>query len=220
VAQTALRAVAPSGIDGCFWLLEICASYVAPSWELDAAGNLYGTGGTPSDSNGLVFKIDTNQNVTTLYSFTGGADGGNPEDQSNLIFDAAGNLYGTTQSGGANGQGTVFELTPNTDGSWSEKVIYSFNHAKGYGPTAGLIMDAAGNLYGEAYQGGDGKDGVVFKLTPGKSGRWEYTPLRSFHGPDGNGPSYGLAMDGAGNLYGTTWSGGSYGNGTVFEITP
>jgi uncharacterized repeat protein (TIGR03803 family) len=191
-----------------------------PNLTLDAAGNLYGTGLTNGAVNGLVFKLDTSLNATTLYSFTGGADGGNPEDQSNLIFDAAGNLYGTTQAGGANGLGTVFELSPNADGSWSEKVIHSFNHAKGYGPTAGLIMDAAGNLYGEAYQGGNGKDGVVFKLAPDKSGHWEYTPLRSFHGPDGNGPSYGLAMDGAGNLYGTTWSGGTYGNGTVFEITP
>lgn len=194
--------------------------YVGPNLTLDAAGNLYGTtGATNGGATGSVFKIDTNQKVTTLYSFTGGADGGDPEDQSNLIFDAAGNLYGTTRSGGAFGKGTVFELSPNTDGSWTEKVIYSFND-QGTGPTAGLVADTAGNLYGEAYQGGDGGAGVVFKLTPAKNGHWKYTPLRSFHGPDGSGPSYGLVMDGAGNLYGTTWTGGTYGNGTVFEITP
>ena len=67
---------------------------------------------------------------------------------------------------------------------------------------------------------GDGGDGVVFELTPGKNGHWKYIPLRSFYGPDGNGPSYGLVLDGKGNLYGTTWTGGTYGNGTVFEITP
>jgi uncharacterized repeat protein (TIGR03803 family) len=154
---------------------------IGPNLVLDATGNLYGTTVEDIDSNGSVFEVDTNQNLTTLYSFTGGADGGNPQDQSNLIFDAAGNLYGTTQAGGANGLGTVFELSPNTDGSWTEKVLYSFNHAKGYGPTAGLIMDAAGNLFGEAYQGGDGGDGVVFELTPGKNGHWKYIPLRRVH---------------------------------------
>jgi uncharacterized repeat protein (TIGR03803 family) len=189
---------------------------------VDSSGNLYGASGDPPEGPfGSVWRVDASGTLSTLYTFVSSSkDGNNPIDQGGLVFDSKGNLYGTTQSGGQFTQGTVFELSPNADGTWSEKVLYSFDGTKGGHPAAGVIFDAVGNLYGEAFDGGSGKSGVVFKLSPTSDGHWKYTPLRSFHGPDGSGPSYGLTLDSSGNLYGTTWTGGAYGNGTVFEISP
>jgi uncharacterized repeat protein (TIGR03803 family) len=127
---------------------------------LDAAGNLYGTtrvGGANSD--GAVFKLTPNPHAnpagccwteSVLYS---GADGQYP--QGGVIFDAAGNLYGTTEVGGAYGRGVVFKLTSNPDGTWTEGVLHSFTGAHGSEPYAGLIFDAAGNLYGTTFYSGD-----------------------------------------------------------------
>src|SRR5438105_6561761 len=102
-----------------------------------------------------------------LHEFTG-KDGPNPD--AGLIFDAAGNLYGTTSAGGAFGKGTVFKLTPNSNGSWTESVLHSFcvptNCADGFNPVAGLIFDGAGNLYGTTPLGPGGGSGVIFKLKP------------------------------------------------------
>jgi uncharacterized repeat protein (TIGR03803 family) len=142
-----------------------------------------------------------------LYVFSGGSDGGEPH--SNLIFDAAGNLYGTTFWGG------VFKLTPNLDGSWGESVLSSL-----VGSTAGLIVDAAGNLYGTT-TGDYVSPGAVFQLKPNPDGTWTYSTIYSFTGGnDGATPMAGLVFDAAGNLYGTTSSGGAGGNGTVFRLTP
>jgi uncharacterized repeat protein (TIGR03803 family) len=147
-----------------------------------------------------------------------------------LIFNAAGNLYGTTESGGANDRGTVFELTPNADGSWTESVLYSFcsltNCADGDDPIAGLIFDQAGNLYGTTYVGGATSGGTAFKLTPHSDGSWTESVLYSFcshpdHCAVGVGPCcLPLIFDTAGNLYGTTILGGYSGGGTVFKLTP
>jgi uncharacterized repeat protein (TIGR03803 family) len=117
---------------------------------------------------GIVFKLVPNSDGTwtkhTLHQFTGGKDGANPDP--GPIFDAAGNLYGTAQSGGAYGDGVVFELTPNANGSWKEKELHQFTGGKdGASPQAGLIFDGAGNLYGTTYGGGKG-NGVVFEITP------------------------------------------------------
>jgi uncharacterized repeat protein (TIGR03803 family) len=146
-----------------------------------------------------------------LYSFTGD-DGAHP--QADLIADPAGNLYGTTPSGGVVGQGTVFRL----DSSGSLTVLYNFTGGSdGAAPVAGLIADAAGNLYGTASRGGTGTFccGTVFQLTP--SG--DLTVLYSFTGgSDGGNPRAGLIADAAGNLYGTTGSFGPGGNGTVFQL--
>ena len=136
-----------------------------------------------------------------------------------LILDAAGNLYGTTYSGGASGVGTVFELTPNLDGSWTESVLHSFNGADGADPYSGLIFDAAGNLYGTTVGGGGYNAGTVFKLAPNLDGSWTESVLHSLNGTDGAHPYSGLIFDAAGNLYGTTWVGGAFGHGTVFELT-
>jgi uncharacterized repeat protein (TIGR03803 family) len=159
------------------------------------------------------------QTETVLYNFTGGSDGGNP--RSSLIFDAAGNLYGTTNGGGVFGAGTVFELSPNGSGGWSETVLYSFTGgADGSNPYSNMIFDSVGNLYGTTYEGGANGLGVVFELSPvGTS--WTETVLYTFTGgTDGADPRSGVIMDLAGNLYGTTCGTQPYYWGTVFELTP
>jgi uncharacterized repeat protein (TIGR03803 family) len=151
-----------------------------------------------------------------------------------LILDKSGNVFGTTQFGGNPGCfdnlgcGTVFELIPN-NGKWTEKVLHSFCSAKnctdGSAPIAGLILDGKGNLYGTTEGGGIGCRGygcgTVFQLTPGKDGQWREKVLYSFSGSsDGSGPFAGLIFDGKGNLYGTTFNGGTYASGTVFQLRP
>lgn len=143
--------------------------------------------------------------------------------QSGLIFDSAGNLYGTTGIGGAGDSGTVFELTPNGQGGWTEHVLHSFVHNfhGGENPDAGVIMDAAGNLYGTTYAGGYDDAGTVFELSPVSGGGWTETILYQFSGTDdGETPTGNLIFDAAGNLYSTTVLGGINGVGTVFELSP
>jgi uncharacterized repeat protein (TIGR03803 family) len=129
----------------------------------DSAGNLYGTSsfGGAHQYFGTVFKVNKAGKQTVLYSFTGGADGGQPN--ASLIRDAAGNLYGTTIGGGASGHGTVFKL----DKTGKETVLYSFaGGTDAASPNADLLRDAAGNLYGTTIAGGASGGGTVFKLTP------------------------------------------------------
>ena len=149
-----------------------------------------------------------------IYSFTGGADGGNPA--ADLVFDSAGNAYGTTVSGGDFGYGTVFELT-HSGSTWTETVLYSFaGGTDGKNPYGGVTLDASGNLYGVTVAGGsstctgDGC-GVVYKLT-NSGGTFTQSVLYSFRGgTDGFGPGDGVIFDKAGNLYGMTPDGGSSG---------
>ena len=205
----------------------------------DAAGNLYGTtayGG--ASGGGIVFKLTLNPDgrwtESVLYTFctlTNCVDGGFPA--ASLIFDRAGSLYGTTVVGGAHDFGTVFQLTPTADGRWKEKVLHHFTDGKdGASPYATLIFDAAGNLYGTTMFGGTSSNGNVFKLTPRADGSWKLSVLYSFcsvtNCGDGGEPFAGLIFDQGGNLYGTTWVGGSRGScadsgsgcGVVFELTP
>jgi uncharacterized repeat protein (TIGR03803 family) len=162
------------------------------------------------------------QTGTVLYSFTGQPDGANP--QSSLLLDPKGNLFGTTKSGGAYGQGSAYELTPNSSGGWTESVIYSFNYgAGGYLPASNVIRDLRGNLYGTVYYGGALGAGAVFELTRNKkTGVWREKVLYSFQGypSDGGQPSSGLIFDKAGNLYGVTGVDGAYGQGVVYELSP
>ena len=214
----------------------------------DAAGNLYGTtseggnGGYPGgictfpeeEPCGVVFELSPTASggwtEKILLNFNGG-DGGYP--YGGLIFDAAGNLYGTTLYGGdciTNdiGCGVVFELSPAADGKWNETVVHSFpaTATDGYFPYAGVIFDAVGNLYGTTYAGGAyGSEGggigygMVFELSRTASGDWTEKTLHNFEGPptDGWSPN-GLTFDAAGNLYGTTFGGGTHADGTVFKL--
>jgi uncharacterized repeat protein (TIGR03803 family) len=154
-------------------------------------------------------------------------DGAKPA--AGLIVDRKGNLYSTTSEGGAYGYGTVFELTPppTVGGSWTESVLWSFNGSDGREPLAGLIADKSGNFYGTTIEGGGYSQpvggGTVFELTPPPTagGSWTESILWSFgSGGDGSYPFAGVIMDKSGNLYGTTGDGGTYGSGTVFELTP
>jgi len=158
---------------------------------------------------------------TLLHSFCTQqdcADGSMPE--GGVIADSAGNLYGTTLSGGANGQGSVFEIS--SGGAYS--VLYSFcaeaNCADGAGPSSGLDMDGAGNLYGTASEGGAYGEGTVFRLAADgtETTLYSFCPQRRCR--DGRIPLAGLVMDGAGNLYGTTWLGGEKNQGTIFKLAP
>ncbi|HEX3432366.1 MAG TPA: choice-of-anchor tandem repeat GloVer-containing protein [Rhizomicrobium sp.] len=142
----------------------------------------------------------------------------------NLVLDSAGNVYGVTQDGGANGWGSIFELS-NSGNSWTQTILYSFPGASGGGaPYSAPVFDQAGNLYGTATAGGNqgcGQGcGTVYELSPGKSG-WSYSVLYSFTGGnDGGQPTAGLVFDKAGNLYGAAESYGANGGGTVFELSP
>ena len=204
----------------------------------DSAGNLYGTTSGGGNTNtgscgvlgcGTVFKLSPasggGYTETVLYRFAGGSDGALP--QAGLIFDSAGNLYGTTSQGGNSGYyGTVFRLAPASGGGYTETVLYSFaNGSGGYGPQGGLIFDSAGNLYGTALAGGITSSncaqdcGTVFKLSPASGGGYSYTVLYSFTGgSDGGNPLAGLIFDSAGNLYSTASMINGNAEGTVFEI--
>src|SRR5665213_2508297 len=179
---------------------------------LDASGNLYGTtdiGGTSND--GTVFEIAKGLSTTrTLASFNG-TNGEDP--QAGVTLDASGNLYGTTELGGdGNGDGTVFEIAK---GSGAVTTLAAFNLANGQNPASELTLDASGNLYGTAINGGSSGDGTVFEIAKGSA---TIATLASFNGTNGKGPDVGVTLDAAGNLYGTTYGGGISSAGTVFEI--
>jgi uncharacterized repeat protein (TIGR03803 family) len=200
----------------------------------DSDGNLYGTtsgggSGEGSAGYGVVFKVNSAGQETVLYSFTGGADGGDPI--AGLILDSAGNLYGTTSEGGnivtcpvsifsPGGCGVVYKV----DTAGQETVLYSFTGGTDGGfPDAGVIRDSAGNLYGTTYGGGDlsgcfgGGCGVVFEVDPAG----QETVLYTFTGgTDGGHPYAGVILDLAGNLYGTASSGGADSGGVVFKLAP
>jgi uncharacterized repeat protein (TIGR03803 family) len=194
----------------------------------DPGGNLYGT--TPfggKDNEGVVFKLTPSGSTWTfsvVHAFTGGKDGGQPYVGS-LVMDATGNLYGTTTTGGIHNQGTVFKLSQSA-GKWEETVLHSFANRDGSFPMGSLIFDLSGNLYGMTTVGGDlslcagNGCGVAFKLMPNSKGGWTETVLHRFLDEPGAFPLYGLILDPAGNLYGTTQGDEATTLGSVFEITP
>ena len=195
----------------------------------DEAGNLYGTTQQGGGFGwGSVFELTPSNakwTVKVLHSFNPDAgDGFLP--QGGLVFDKAGNLYGTTSQGGAyncgsNSCGTVFELMP-SNGKWTEKVLHSFKlDCDGFSPYGSLIIDKAGNLYGTTTglctTGTAG--GIVFQLTR-NNGTWIEKVVYSFQNNSDGSPDHDVIFDKAGNLYGTTIAGGAYGDGTVFELIP
>ena len=195
----------------------------------DLAGNLYGTttnGGLYTFGN--VFQLapsGSGWTATDIYDFQGGSDGAVP--LGGLMVDRSGNLFGTTTTNQfSNGGGTVFELAQ-SGANWTFALVYGLSGSGGGGPAGNLVMDAAGNLYGTTYTDGAYQFGSVFKLTP-RNGGWTYTSLHDFtDGDDGGLPFGGPTMDGNGNLYGTTTTGGmrggncpTFGCGVVWEITP
>jgi uncharacterized repeat protein (TIGR03803 family) len=221
----------------------------------DTAGNLYGAtvyGGTGDcvllgklGGCGTVFELSPparqgdQWTETILYSFKGGKDGYAP--QGSLVFDTAGNLYGSTWFGGGYGGsscdayfqycGTIFELSPpkQKGGAWTEKVLYSFkNGTDGGQPNGGLSFDKHGALYGTTYCGGatpcngTAGSGVVLELRPPakQGGRWQYGLAFTFNGSDGGVPSGNLVFDAKGNMYGAALSGGKYQEGIAFQLAP
>lgn len=200
----------------------------------DASGNLYGTtfyGGTYGM--GTVYELSwaaSGWTETILHSFNvDGVDGFFPT--GSLIFDSAGNLYGTTQFGGSGncsvgfGCGTIFKLSPAGNGTWNETILHQFKGNDGWQVHAGLVFDSNGNLYGTTVNGGKFGWGTVFELSPAKSGNWTLKNLHSFSGGMDGGVPYGnVVLDSAGNIYGLTYEGGGvtsacrYGCGTAFEL--
>jgi uncharacterized repeat protein (TIGR03803 family) len=224
-------------------LHSFCAHYNCNDGEfpqagllLDQKGNLYGTtstggpydecGNHGGEGCGLVFKLSPKGKETVLYDFCERGypctDGATP--LAGLIFDRNGNLYGTTEYGGAHGAGAAFKLTP--DGKYA--VLYSFcardNCTDGYNPAAGMVLDQKGNLYGTTPLGGADGAGVVFRLTPEGKETVLYSLCADNNCTDGYGSVAGLVLDQKGNIYGTTeygGAGGCYGGcGVVFELTP
>jgi uncharacterized repeat protein (TIGR03803 family) len=205
----------------------------------DSAGNLYGTALYGGQFNGgAVFKLSPDAGgmwkETTLYSF-GAYRGDGLVPQGTLVMDGAGNLYGVTGLGGASalkcgcyGNGSVFELSPQPDGTWQEKLLYSFiGRTDGDSPSSGLVFDQLGNLYGATWSGGNfvtacqWSCGVIYKLSPSSNGTWTESVIHSFtDGADGAFPRSNLIFDSSGNLYGTASGGGHSGNGAVFKLTP
>ncbi len=196
---------------------------------LDGAGNLYGTTALGGAYNlggpgGTVFELVPQAGggwaEKLLHSFGYGTDGNQP--YAAVIFDSAGNLYGTTTAGGAYAHGVAFELMPQANGGWKEKILHNFgNGSDGQLPYSGLVLDAAGNLYGTTVEGGTYGLGTVYELMPQAGGIWTEKLLHNFgDGSDGQKPYAGLIFDTAGNLYGAAEIGGTYNGGVALELTP
>jgi uncharacterized repeat protein (TIGR03803 family) len=220
--------LSPSTVDG--GRLKVIYTFDAPAdnnggggLTMDASGNIFAVLSAAYDSPAIVELSPNgkgNWNPTVLQTFAK-----NIFPEGGPVLDKAGNLYGTTQAGGASNLGAVYELSPGENGAWTGKVLYSFKGGKtdGLGPYAGITFDAAGNIYGTTIFGGESNKGTVFELAaPVGKGSYEEKVLWSFNGPDGNGSQGSLILDSAGNLYGMTPRGGGTGCncGVVFEVTP
>lgn len=221
---SALQLQKSEGAPGAKWTATLMRTYVksedgCPTGNLlvDKNGNVFGvTQDGSANGWGSVFELSPSGSgwtETILHTFTGGGDGGAP--YSELIGDDSGNLYGTSTACASGCWGTVFELSPSGSG-YDFKTLYAFTGgADGGQPTAGLLMDKEGNLYGAAESAGPSGGGVVFKLTPSGSS-WSYSVLASLSGTGG--PVAALTMDKVGNLYGTSFFDGADGFGSVFEL--
>ena len=209
--------------------------YPAGPLTFDKAGNLYGTTyGVPYYC-GTVFRLSPTMQggwrEDVLHDF-GPSSGNGPdgcESTSGVVFDSAGNLYGTTSGGGTNGYyGIVYELSPTPNGKWKETILHKFSLGEGNLPYAGVTLGPSGELYGTTFGGGNQGCqpigcGAVYELTRAGNGAWTEQLIYSFKGADGENPLGGLVLDSAGNLYGTTDYGGqqtcNMGCGTIFKLS-
>ena len=199
--------------------------YLDTDVEIDLAGNLYGTSVLGGDfGGGTVWQLSPGAGGwvhTVLYSFTGGADGGEP--YKGVTLDSAGNLYGTAVTGGSGscegGCGVVYKLTK-SGGTWTQTVIHAFTGADGSGPGSRVTLDGRGNVYGMAPTGGADGLGTIYQLHPRSNGRWAFRVIHDFTGgSDGSSGSAGKMVFRGGSLYGAATTGGA-GYGTVFELRP
>lgn len=191
---------------------------------LDSAGNIYGTtvsGGIYG--HGAVYELSKaggSYTETVLHSFNdNGKDGYEP--YSSLVFDTAGNLYGTASRGGLYGNGAVYKMTPKAGGGYTEVVLHNFisNRKDGLTPMSNLIFDSAGNLFGTTFYGGAEGFGTVYELSPGSGNSWTENIIYAFTNNIDGYSEYGLTFDSAGNLYGTTVGLSTTTYGTAFELT-
>ncbi len=201
---------------------------------MDTSGNLYGTtklGG--ANGVGVAYKLTKSGSTFTesvIHAFGGSGDGQYPV--GNLIFDSSGNLYGTTEGGGAHGNGQemvggiAFKLAPKSGGGWTETIMHSFGGTgDGISPRANLVKDSSGNFYGTAFVGGSHSAGIVFKLAPKSGGGWtetvihNFNPALNFGSTDGANPAAGLILTSGNHLFGTTVGGGDFGGGVAFELS-
>ncbi len=187
-------------------------SFPASGLAVDKSGNLYGTADEGPGGAGVLFRLAKDGTETTFHAFQGGQNSDAAVPSGSVILDQDGNVYGTTILGGL-GFGTVYRVDP----SGNLTVLYDFHGtADGSGPQGPLVRDVDGNLYGVAQQGGAHQAGTVFKLASNGT----LAVLHNFTGGrDGKAPQGGLLKDGVGNLFGSAFSGGDTGNGTLFEIT-
>ena len=195
----------------------------------DGSGNLFGTTLMQGPNNsGTAFELKPSgaggYTEAVIHGFLGDSAGDGALPHGVLILDAAGDLFGTTSSGGYNNNGTVFELTPNGTGGYTKTILHAFagTTTDGSMPYGALVQDASGNLFGTTQFGGSKADGTVFELKPTGSGSYTETLLYNFQGGgDGSIPMAGLLLDASGDLFGTTYEGGGSNNaGTVFELKP
>jgi uncharacterized repeat protein (TIGR03803 family) len=224
-----------SGTDGAYPYASVVDEKGVLYGTTSAGGPSYAIGNARGKSGifvgyGEVFALTPTASgfaMSTVYGFLGyPTDGSSPN--AGLVRDKTGAFYGTTEYGGVNGNGSVYKLTPNGSGGYTESLIYSFLGLKkkdGAFPLAGVLIDKNGNVFGTAQEGGiSGAScsygcGLVYELTPGTSGYTE-TVLYRFGKVDGHNPQGPVIEDKSGALYGTTFSGGSLGYGAVFKLTP
>jgi uncharacterized repeat protein (TIGR03803 family) len=227
--------LSPGGPSG--WTFNVLHAFtgvndgsIPQSITLDSKGDIFVTTLAALHAGGAVFEMSPSAsglNGKTIHVFPANSTTDGNEPRGPVIVDAAGNLFGTTEFGGAHFDGTIYELTPGTGGAYTESLIYSFTGGNDGGePWGALTFDSSGNLVGVATGGGVNRGGVVFMLTPG-SGTWNESVLYSFSGgSDGSTPVARPIFDAAGNLYGIAENGGingptcSGGCGVVYKLAP